>query len=41
MEDKKLKIFIADDEDGLRLSMAGIIEMEGHEVVTPPTDTKR
>ena len=35
MEDKKkLKILIADDEDGLRLSMAGIIEMEGHEVIT-------
>jgi two-component system, NtrC family, response regulator HydG len=34
MENKKLKILIADDEDGLRLSMAGIIEMEGHEVVT-------
>jgi len=33
MEDKKLKILIADDEDGLRLSMAGIIEMEGHEVL--------
>lgn len=32
MEEKKLKILIADDEDGLRLSMAGIIEMEGHEV---------
>lgn len=32
MEDKKLKILIVDDEDGLRLSMAGIIEMEGHEV---------
>ena len=34
MEDKKLKILIADDEDGLRLSMAGILEMEGHEVLT-------
>ena len=34
MEDKKLKILIADDEDGLRLSMAGILEMEGHEVFT-------
>ena len=33
MDDKKLKILIADDEDGLRLSMAGIIEMEGHEVL--------
>lgn len=32
MEDRKLKILIVDDEDGLRLSMAGIIEMEGHEV---------
>ncbi len=34
MGKKKLKILIADDEDGLRLSMAGIIEMEGHEVIT-------
>jgi len=34
MDNKKLKILIADDEDGLRLSMAGIIEMEGHEVIT-------
>ena len=33
MEDRKLKILIVDDEDGLRLSMAGIIEMDGHEVL--------
>jgi DNA-binding NtrC family response regulator len=34
MENKKLKILIADDEEGLRLSMAGILELEGHDVIT-------
>jgi DNA-binding NtrC family response regulator len=34
MDSKKLRILIADDEEGLRLSMAGILELEGHEVVT-------
>ncbi len=34
MIDRKLKILIADDEEGLRLSMAGIMEFEGHDVVT-------
>lgn len=34
MLDRKLKILIADDEEGLRLSMAGIMEFEGHDVVT-------
>jgi len=29
-----MKILIADDEEGLRLSMAGILELEGHCVVT-------
>lgn len=34
MDPKKLKILIADDEEGLRISMGGILELEGHEVVT-------
>jgi len=34
MDNKKLKILIADDEEGLRLSMAGILELEGYYVVT-------
>lgn len=34
MELRKLRILIADDEEGLRLSMAGILELEGHDVVT-------
>lgn len=34
MEPRKMKILIADDEDGLRLSMAGILELEGHDVIT-------
>jgi len=34
MNERKLKILIADDEEGLRLSMAGIMEFEGHDVVT-------
>ena len=34
MNTKKLKILIADDEKGLRLSMAGILELEGYNVFT-------
>lgn len=34
MADRKLNVLIADDEEGLRLSMAGILELEGHRVVT-------
>ena len=34
MDSKKLKILIADDEEGLRLSMAGILELEEYYVVT-------
>ncbi|MBN1823400.1 MAG: response regulator [Endomicrobiales bacterium] len=39
-ETKKMKVLIADDEDGLRMSMAGIIEMEGHDVVTAENGLK-
>lgn len=31
---KKMRILIADDEEGLRLSMGGVLELEGHDVVT-------
>jgi DNA-binding NtrC family response regulator len=31
---RRIKILIADDEEGLRLSMAGILELEGHCVTT-------
>ncbi len=34
MQNKPLKILVADDEDGIRVSLACILEMEGHEVLT-------
>ncbi|MCL2485589.1 MAG: response regulator, partial [Endomicrobia bacterium] len=34
MEEKKLNILIADDEEGLRFSLASILEIEGHNVLT-------
>ncbi|MDR1696396.1 MAG: response regulator [Endomicrobium sp.] len=33
-QDKKLNILIADDEEGLRFSLASILEIEGHDVKT-------
>lgn len=40
MEERKIKILIADDEEGLRLSMAGILEMEGYQVTEVDNGSK-